>query len=531
MSALSVPKQEQRGAAPPGHARAGRYAGWAAVAGPAVLAAVLFSYQITGRSLGFDEGATVAIVSGHGSALWSAIAHDGGNMSGYYLLLHVLTGAFGNGLLVLRLPSALASVATVALVGVIANRLFGRLAALVAGMLAAVSLPLIYWAQTARGYALMVAFVCAAYVAFIALSDPSEGETPGRWPWIAYVVAMTLAMYSSFVAVLVVPAQLVVLIHRRGALRRVGSALAAVAVCCLPLAILAIHRGSGQLFWVTRPTRMVDMQVLQSLTSAGLAPSFHHRATTYVLMWATVAAMVALVVDTARRARRGEQVWGMAMTLSWCFVPAALSFVYSLVWQPIFVPRNLLMSTPAVGLALGAAICGRRWPGVLAAVALPAVLVARALPVGAAYGVSPEPWRAVTALVLAKSQPGDCIAFYPLDGRMAFRYYVAAAGDPGRSPAPHSILPAVRWGMDRPYVEDYATLSRAEIARRARGCRRLWFVSSHEGEPNGPAAARAHRAQWLRLDAELERVFGSGPMHKYGYASAIHVQLLPARRG
>jgi mannosyltransferase len=489
-----------------------------------LLAAALSVYEISGRSLGFDEGATFAIASQHGSALSAAIAHDGGNMSGYYLVMHVLVGAFGDGLLVLRLPSALATVATVSLIEAIGERLWDRRTGVVAGTLAAVSLPLVYWAQTARGYAAMAALVCAGCLAFIALAD--ETVPSHRLAWIAYVGAMTLAMYSSFVAVLIVPAQLLVLVRRRGVLRRYATALTAVALCCLPLVILAVRRGSGQLFWVSRPNRMVDTQVLDSLTSAGLQPSFHHTATTYLLLWATMASLAVLALDVVRRQRRGDRVWGRALALSWCAVPAALTFAYSLVAQPIFVPRNLLMSTPAVGLALAPAIADRRLPRWLAAAALVAVVGLRAEQVVAAYGVSPEPWHEVTADVLARSRPGDCIAFYPEDGRMAFQYYGGTgAAAVGRAPRP--ILPSLRWGTVRPYVEDYATLAGSQLRRAVAGCRRLWFVSSHEGQRDGPAQSRINRARYLRLDAELERLLGAAPIRTFGYAGAIHVQLLP----
>jgi hypothetical protein len=129
---------------------------------------------------------------------------------------------------------------------------------------------------------------------------------------------------------------------------------------------------------------------------------------------------------------------------------------------------------------------------------------------------------------MAESRPGDCIAFYPEDARMAFQYYVGI-GAPAAQRAPRSILPAIAWGVVRPYVEEYATVSPVALGARAAGCRRMWFVSSHEGQADGPAKARAHRAQWLRLDAELERQFGAAPVQKYGYASTIHVQLLPGR--
>ncbi len=513
----------------------------AAIAVPALLAALLSVIEITSRSLGFDEGATVAIVSQHGSALGSAIARDGGNMSGYYLLMHVLVDWWGTGLAVLRLPSAAFTMLTVALVAALGLRLFDRRVAVTGGLLCAVSLPLVYWAQTARGYAPMLAFVCAGFLCFLTLAEESATGARRRWAWAGYVVAMALATYSSFVAVLVVPVQLLALIGRPPALRRLASALLALAVCCLPLAILAVRRGSGQLFWVPRPSRKVDSQVLQSLTSTGLQPSFHPRFTTAAGLVAIVLVLLGLAVAVlrARRARDPADLggaadpagpagprldgWPVALTLLWIAVPVALTFVYSLVAQPVFLPRNLLTCLPAVALGLAVALAHPRLPAALAAAGLVVALAVRAVPLVAAYGVSPEPWRAVTADVVGRAQPGDCIAFYPEDARNAFAYYVGSAA----RGAPRSILPALRWGKVKPFVERYATLTPSQLSAAGAGCRRLWFVSSHEGQKDGPAQSLANRAGYLRLDARLERAFGHGAIKQYGYASPIHVQLLP----
>jgi mannosyltransferase len=508
-----------------------------AIAVPALLAALLGTVQITSRSLGFDEGATVAIVSQHGSALGSAIARDGGNMSGYYLLMHLLVGWWGTGLAVLRLPSVVFTVVTVALVAALGLRLFDRRVAMVAGVLCAVNLPLIYWAQTARGYAPMVAFVCAGFLCYLTLVEQSAPWARRRWAWAGYVVAMVLASYSSFVAVLVVPVQLLGLIGRPGALRRLVSALIAVAVCCLPLAVLAVRRGSGQLFWVPRASRKVDGQVLQSLTSTGLQPSFHPPFTTAAGLVATVLVLLGLGVAVlrARRARPGADDtvpaaptdprltgWPLALTLQWIAVPLVLTFLYSLVAQPIFLPRNLLTCLPAVALALAVALTHPRLPAALALGGLMVALAIRAVPLAAAYGVSPEPWRAATLDVLRRAQPGDCIAFYPQDARNAFQYYVGSAA--GR--APRSILPVLPWGAVKPFVERYVSLTPSQVVATTAGCRRLWLVSSHEGQRDGPARARANRAGYLRLDARLEHAFGPGAIRQYGYASPIHVQLL-----
>ncbi len=502
---------------------------------PALLAAVLSLIEISGRSIGFDEGATVTIAAQHGSALGSAIAHDGGNMSGYYLLEHVLIEAFGNGELVIRLASAIAFVATVALVAAIGLRLFGRTAALAAGLLCAVSLPLVFWAQSARGYALMVAFVSAAFLILVVAAEPGTTlrapSSRGRPAlWVAFTVCMTLATYSSYVAVLVIPAQLLVLIppHRRAALRPFLISFAAYALLCVPLFVLAVQRGSGQLFWVPRPTHKVELQVLEALTSAGLQPSFHRTSTTIALLVVTALALIAIAIWALRSLWRGAGAWGLGVALAWFAIPVAITFVYSLLAQPLFQPRNVLMSVAPVALLLAAAITHPRVPRVAGAVALAALIALRALQLAPSYGTSPEPWQQAAAYVQARARPGDCIAFYPMDGRMAFQYYIGTGRAADRR-APRSILPIAAWGSVKPYVERYATLSPAQIARRGARCRRMWFVSSHEGQTDGPAQSLANRARFLELRVRLERKFGHARVLQLGYAAAIHIQLLPGR--
>jgi mannosyltransferase len=531
----SPPARDQPSLASAARARSGasrearrkRLADAAAVGIPTVLAAALCLYEITGPSLGFDEAASVTIAAQHGSALGSAIAHDGGNMSGYYALLHVLIGLFGNSTLVIRLPSALATTATVALIGLIGLRLFDRRVAFASGLLTAVSLPLVAWGQDARGYAPMVALVSASFLAFVALVDAQRDGGRQRWPWIGYALATTLAVYSSFVAILVVPAQLIMLIWRRRAARPVLSALAVAGVCCTPLLVLALARGSGQLFWVPRPSFTPEKQVLEALSSAGLQPNFRPTSTTFVLLGLTVLLLVLVAGLIVRGLRPGEDrrgAWGQTLAVSWLVVPVALAWLESLLGQSIFLPRNLLMSVPAVALLLAVGLTHRRVPAWLGWSVLAVVLALRALQLAPSYGVSPEGWRQATAYVLARAQPRDCIAFYPSDGRMAFQYYIGTDTTAvGR--APRSILPVVPWGEVRPYVEDYVALPRSELSALPSSCPRLWFVSSHEGQRTGPSGSRANDARYLSLRSALAQKYARRRTVSFGYASAVHVEL------
>jgi mannosyltransferase len=475
-------------AAPRPTARESRRWDVVVVAAPAALAVVLCLYELTTRSLWLDEAASVAIAGQHGSALWSAISHDGGNMLGYYALLHVLIGWFGHGAFVIRLPSALAAGAAAGAVSLLGLRLFDRRVALAAGLLTAVSLPLVFWGQDARGYAPMVALVAGSFAAYAALV-----ETGSRRAWIAYVVLTVLAVYASFVAILALPAQLVALAWRREAWRRFASALAACAVCWVPLAVLAASRGSGQLFWIPRPSLKLEKQVILALTSAGFEPNFRPTWAAGVLAIGTV---LLLAVAFARR----PVPWGARLGLAWLLVPLGLMWLWSLVGQPLFTPRNALVSLPAVALLLGWLVARTR----LGWVAVAVVLALRVVALAPSYGTSPENWRAATAYVTASERPGDCVAFYPLDARMPFAYY---SGD-----------------RVNPYVERY------ETPRLPAGCPRVWLVSSHQGLPSGTATSRAHYSRYVAVRRALTRTYARHRTRAFGYASVIWVELFYGRR-
>lgn len=517
----------------PGAARSGRRAEIAVVTLPTLLAGALTFYGLPGRSLWIDEAATATIAAQHGAALGAAMARDGGNMLAYYGLLHVLIGLFGNGTIVLRLPSALATAGTVALVSVIARRLFDRRVALCSGVLSAVSLPLVYWGQDARAYAPMAALVAASFLAFIALVDPDRGGRGSRAAWTVYVVVTTAALYTSLVAVLVVPAQLVALARRRGRLRPVLSAVAVVAACCVPLAVLAEQRGSGQLFWVPKPSLTGLGQVAGALTSATFQPNFPVTATSNVLLALSLAVLAGAGVMMARGlARRGDEraAFSHLLLLSWLVVPVVLAWLESSVGQSIFLARNLLVSLPPVGIVLAWAIAGPHVPrsagwSALSWSGLAALVALRSLQLAPSYGVSPENWRAAAQYVLARAEPRDCIAFYPSDGRMAFEYYLGTRTAAARRP-PRSILPVLPWGVVRPYVEQYVTLPRPELAHVAARCPRLWFVASHQGQWNGPPVSRVHYTRYLALGAALAGQYADHRTVAFGYAAPVEVELL-----
>jgi mannosyltransferase len=480
------------------------------VAAPALLALALCLYQITTRSLWLDESATVAIASQHGAAFGSALAHDGGNMLAYYALLHVLIGLFGSGALVLRLPAAVGTAVTAGLVGLLGLRLASRRTALAAGILSAVSLSLVYWGQNARGYTLMIALIVWSFVALVSIVE-GRGR---RSSWIAYVVSITAAIYLGLEAVLVVPAQLVGLLWFRDRWRAVLSAVALSAACCIPLAVLASQRGAGQLFWVPGPSFRVLKQIVQALTSAGLQPSYYTSTTT-----ALVLLTLACLLWGAVRALQ-LRTWQLGLTLAWLLVPALVALLESAAGQSIFQARYLLVSLPAVSLMLAWALVELPVARGVGLGVLAALIVLRALQLAPAYGTSSENWREATAYVIVHRQPKDCTAFYPGDGRMAFRYYLQ---DPGGAPTP--ILPASPWRIVRPYVEYYASLPPAQLATLPSRCNRVWFVTRNGGGAGGTTVSRANYQRLGDLRRVFQRSYPLARTSAFGQAQLLTVTL------
>ena len=133
----------------------------------------------------------------------------------YYLVMHVIVAWFGDATWVMRLPSVIANAVTGGLVAAVALRLFpgNRRLATAAGLLAVVSLPLVYWGQNARGYAWLVALERRLVPG--ADRDPADASRPGAVAISAvagYVLTTLAALYIGYDVALLIPAQLALLL-------------------------------------------------------------------------------------------------------------------------------------------------------------------------------------------------------------------------------------------------------------------------------------------------------------------------------
>jgi hypothetical protein len=490
-----------------------------AAAIPVAIGGALCAVELNTRSLWLDEGASFAIASQHGAALWHGIAHDGGNMLLYYLLLHVVVSLFGGAAWVMRLPSLLSIASTGGLVVAIGLRLLrDRRQAAAGGLLTVLSLPLLFWGQDARGYALMVALATASMLCFVMIVDGSRSRAVA----LAYVLTTVAALYVGYDAGLLILAQLAALSVIRERTRLVLGCLATVAGLCVPLLVLALDRGSGQLFWVAPLSGPVLGQAATTLLSAGLPPNFHHTSTSLT------AAIITGALTTWALALSLRAQWRVRLLGAWLLIPTVVALAVALAGEPIELARCAILLIPALSLLLVWLLARASLPRGSGAAAFAVLIVLRVLQIVPSYGTSPEDWKAATAYVLSDTAATPaCVAFYPQDGREVLDYYLqrSAGTVAGRRAelALRPVLPSLPLRAVRPYVEQYDTLTGGPLAAVSDECPVLFLLASHIGESSGTSVSRAHLARYDRLLQALSRRYISHSSRQFGWSAPVYV--------
>ncbi|WP_240362412.1 MULTISPECIES: glycosyltransferase family 39 protein [unclassified Streptomyces] len=295
---------------------------------PALLSLALGLWGVRrGGTLWRDEAVTYDMARRSLPDLWSTLADADAVHGLYYLLMHLLFEVTRglDPLLVLRLPSVLATAAATGTLALLGHRLAGPRAGLLAGSVFALLPQVQRYAQEGRSYAIVCALVVwATYLLVRAVASP-DGRT-----WVAYAAVLVAAGLLHEFAVLALTAHAVAV--PRAARRAWAGAAAVVLVTVAPLAVLST-RQSDQVSWIGRP-------------GAGALVGF---AGTAVL----ALACAAMGRKPTSRVLRGVRLAVLALGL--LVLPALLLLLVSLV-TPLYVDRYVLYGQSGTALLTGAAL-------------------------------------------------------------------------------------------------------------------------------------------------------------------------------
>jgi mannosyltransferase len=219
---------------------------WWPLAAITVFAAVLRLSTLDLQSFWYDEAFTPIHVL-HPS-LWAtlrSVVHTENTPPLWYVLAWADSRVLGTGEVALRLPSALAGIATVPVAWAIARELSGRRAAIVCAALVAVNPLFVWYSQEARAYGLFVLVGALALLCFLrALREP----TPKRMA--AFALTGALALLTHYFAVFLLIPMVLLLLRERVSIRAALPAVAVLVIVGLALLPLISAQGGHGTQWI-----------------------------------------------------------------------------------------------------------------------------------------------------------------------------------------------------------------------------------------------------------------------------------------
>ncbi|MEV6149788.1 glycosyltransferase family 39 protein [Nonomuraea sp. NPDC052129] len=486
------------------------------VAGPAVIAMALGLWRIDGPSYWADEGVSVAIASRSLADLPTILAHMDLAHGLYYVLLHFVAAVAGTSELAMRLPSALATAAATAVLGMLGRRLVSPATGLFAGLIYALLPVVSRYAQEARQYALVTALMVGATYLLVVTIDAGR-DRRYRWrPWAAYTIMLAVAGWLHLYALFILPAHAVMLLWRRPPAPGwrewiVSAGVAGVLVA--PLA-LAARAQFGLVSWIPRPDLGTvrhlgwlvfggnPVAIVTALALAVVGLSRRRHGDGLATQWAVrsgtagpptpdivpgsrlprVATLDVATLEVALTPRESARLTVRTVALPWLLVPGGLMVAISLIGPPIFYPRYVLHSVAALALAAGAGIAyvvawaASRMPHarlVIPAAAL-AVLIVFTGPAQVAIRQPfsrPDNLRALAHTLRDNARPGDAVLYVPAGNWMS------------TLPYPDSIARLDTRSLNADGF--FGELSPEQLHRAAGRLSRIWVVEGATSYGNG----------------------------------------------
>ncbi len=430
------------------------------------LGALLRFYAIARGSIWMDEATSIDFARMPLGDFLIAVRDDEANMAFYHLLLRLFLW-FGESAFVVRTLSALCGVAAIGVVYLLGRRLFDERVGLVSAALFSVNVFDIWFSQEVRGYSLAVLLVCLSTYLFLAIVE--RPARPG--PWIGYVAASVLAVYSHVFAVFVIASHWLSLGPKRlrqTGLGRIVGATVAIAVLLLPLAVFLLGQDQGQISWIPPASLVMVLLTVDALAGFNL-----------VLLALLLGGLVWVLKGLAKDDR---EAFARRLLGVWLVFPLVAVALLSVV-KPLFFFRYFVVLLPAATILVARVFCPRHAsPRVKRAIIAAAVLALGFNVVlnGGYYRTMANwdgDWESATRFVVGHSRPGDAILFHAAGGIHAYDYYLRQAGaDPLSTPTVIFPLPDVPGGPKGTRLVP----SRDGLEKASAGHPRLFVVLHHE---------------------------------------------------
>jgi mannosyltransferase len=432
-------------------------------------------------SFWYDEAATIsASYSRSLGQLWQMLNNVDAVHGLYYLIMHGWFQVFPPTEFWSRAPSGLAVGGAAAGVVVLGKQFSSRTLAVTSGILCAI-LPRATWAGVeARPYALSM--MAAVWLTVLLVHAARRNNA---WVWLIYGIALAISiLLDVYLALLFLAHVVFICVFRRTGTVLVGFTITSVLTVCALATFMVLAAGQvHQISWITPMGRrtLEDVAVQQ----------YFERSPPFALLSALVvaAAIVLWLCTSTQLGEANRQL--LTIAVAWLVIPTALIVIWSGLIHPIYTPRYLCFTAPALALVLGvcvAALAVRPWiaaalVGLFALAAAPNYLLVQRSPY-AKYGMD---YSQVADLITARAAPGDCLL---INDTVTFQPAPMRPLMAARPDAYRKLIDLSLWqrATDRNDVFDTNLIPEA-TAGPLSDCRVVWIIT--EADTSRPAHEQA----------------------------------------
>ena len=468
----------------------------------AVFAAVVSGAGAAHPSLWIDEAATISASANRSlTELWRLLDNIDAVHGLYYFVMHGWFAIFPVTEFWSRLSSCLAVGVAAAGVVVLGKQLSTRSVAICAGIAFAI-LPRITWAGIeTRSYALSA--LAAVWLTVVVVAAMRQNRP---LLWALYGSGLVVATLLNVFVVLMVPVHFVVVTLLAGKRSTVvkWAAVSAVAVCLVMPFLVFSRTQIVQLRWISP----LDWHTIVEIV---LEQYFDHSVPFAILAGVVLAASIVLsrsgIGPSDVEYRRLAVITG-----AWMVVPTTVLLVYSLWLEPIYHPRYLCYTSPAMALLLGGSVVAvghsrERIAALLAAFVLaatPNYLFQQRGP----YAKEGMDYSHVADVVSEHAAPGDCLI---MDNTITWRPGPIRAVTAARPSAYEKLVDPGRGQRAGSRNRLWDThLGIWGVADRVNQCTVLWTVSQrdntlpdHDNGPSLPPGPRLSKAPAYLVPQQL----------------------------
>lgn len=363
------------------------------------------------QSLWFDEADIVVRAQRPWSEVLSTFTAQGENGPLYNVLLASWVRLVGISEIAVRFPSAVAGILALPTIYLLARRLAGAQAGLVAAGLLAISPYHIWYSQEAKMYAIVTLLALVSTLLMIEGLDSGD-----RRVWAGYVVVTTIMFYTHVAAVLVFAAQalFVLVTYQKWKTQRKTLAVvaAALTVPYLPIAVWALKVVGGDV-----PTWHADITIVDAIRIIGVKFATFRSTADVEFRSGWLYFLVAVGAALWLLGKPSRRTVGLLL-VSLTLVPGFGIWLVSL-RNSVFSDRYIIAALPPylILIAIGIAYLARSNRGVVPAMVLATLLVAYTWfpvsDVNRSTIAQKEDWRSAYARVAEQAEPDDVFLLHP----------------------------------------------------------------------------------------------------------------------